>query len=549
MNGSNRRFYALLFFLALIVNLSGIGLHFFTDDPALYAAVAKNLISKHTFWELYTYNQNWLDKPHFPFWMIFFSFKLFGIHEWTYRLPALLFFLLSGLYTYLFSRKYYGREVAVIAVLILMTAQMTLMSNVDVRAEPYLMGLIIGSLYHIARLDERFTFADLLLAALLTACALMTKGLFVIVAIYGGLFIHLLMQGRLLQLFSFKWIGLVLLTAIFVAPELYALYVQFDAHPEKLVFGTHHVSGVKWFLWDSQFSRFVNTGPITRKTGSIFFFVHTLLWAFAPWCLMFYFALYRSVRDIFRKRRLTEYYAFGGGMLLLLLFSVSRFQQPFYPNSIFPLLAIITAPYCCMQLNNFGAKYRLISQWLYIILLPLVVILINVVSHPGNQLLFWVDVLIAVGVVILVVSGVKSGRRKVFMLNCTIVLFVNFYLNTVFYPLLTSYKGQITAAEYINQPQFKQAHIYAIRMENNLFQFYTDKSIDLIQLEKFQSFNPSDSAIFFANQNALDALTQSHAQFKIVKSFVDYPQENLLPAFINSNTRNSTLRHVYLLTK
>lgn len=549
MNDRNGQFYALLFFLAIIVSLSGIGVHFFTDDPGLYASLAKNLIYKHDFWQLYSYNQDWLDKPHFPFWMTYFSFKIFGIHDWAYRLPALLFFLLSCLYTYLFSKKYYGKEIANMAMLILMTAQMVLMSNVDVRAEPYLMGLIIGSIYHISGLDKRFNFADLFFAALFTACAIMTKGLFVIVAIYGGLFFHLLMQKRLLQLFSIKWIGLVLLTAAFVSPEIYALYIQFDAHPEKVVFGMQHVSGIKWFLWDSQFGRFVNSGPITRKSGSVFFFVHTLLWAFAPWCLLFYFAVCRTIREIYRKHKLPEYYAFGGGLLLLLLFSVSRFQQPFYPNSIFPLFAVITAPYCYTQLDKFGTWFRLISQWIYIIALPVLVLIINFVMFPGRQLFFAADCIVFGFIIFLIASEIKRANKKVFMLNCAVALFVNFYFNTVFYPLLTQYKGQISAAEYVNRPQVGKYHLYMLGNENNIFQFYTKRPIDLLSLEQFANFRPTDSAVFFANQTSMDRLVQDHIQFKLLKSFVDYPQENVLPAFVYSPSRYGTLRHVYLITK
>ena len=187
MKDNSKLFYLLLFVLALVVNFSGINVKFFTDDPGLYASIAKNLIYKKDFFSLFTYNQDWLDKPHFPFWMVYFSFKLFGVSVWAYRLPALLFFMLSALYTYLFSKKYYGSEIAFMAVLILMTSQIIIMSNTDVRAEPYLMALVMGSIFHISQLEERFSYWDLLLAALLTACAIMTKGLFVIVAIYGGL--------------------------------------------------------------------------------------------------------------------------------------------------------------------------------------------------------------------------------------------------------------------------------------------------------------------------------------------------------------------------
>jgi 4-amino-4-deoxy-L-arabinose transferase-like glycosyltransferase len=549
MKVQNKLFYILLFVLALIVNFSGINVKFFTDDPGLYASIAKNLIYKKDFLQLFTYNQDWLDKPHFPFWMVLCSFKLFGISEWAYRLPALLFFMLSALYTWLFSKRYYGVEVAAIAVLILMTSLSIIMSNTDVRAEPYLMAFVIGSIYHVARLHERYKLSDLILAALLTACALMTKGLFVMVAIYGGLLGQVLFERRFRSLFSWKWLFLALLIIVFIMPECYALYVQFDAHPEKVVFGRQHVSGIRWFLWDSQFGRFVNNGPITRKSADVFFFVHTLLWAFAPWCLVFYYAVFKSLKSIYQKQKLTEYYTLCGGLLLLLLFSVSKFQLPFYTNTIFPLFAVITAPYCFKQLSNAGNAFRLVGQWVYIVAFPVLVLIINYFSKPDQELWFYVDVIVAILVIAFICYKIKVNHIKVFLLNCTVVLFVNFYLNTVFYEQITAYKGQIAAADYLNQPKFDHLHIYSLRTENNIFQFYNHKHVDFIPLEQFQNFKPVDSAVFYVNQPSMDILVQSHAQFKILQSFTDYPQENLLPKFINRATRDGVLSKVYLIKK
>jgi 4-amino-4-deoxy-L-arabinose transferase-like glycosyltransferase len=549
MKYQNKLFYILLFVLALIVNFSGINVKFFTDDPGLYASIAKNLIYKKDFLQLFTYNQDWLDKPHFPFWMVMCSFKLFGISEWAYRLPALLFFMLSVFYTWLFSKKYYGIEIAAMAVLILMTSLSIIMSNTDVRAEPYLMAFVIGSIYHVARLHERYKFSDLILAALLTACALMTKGLFVMVAIYGGLLGQVLFERKFKSLFSWKWLFLALLIIVFIMPECYALYVQFDSHPEKVVFGRQHVSGIRWFLWDSQFGRFVNNGPITRKSADVFFFVHTLLWAFAPWCLMFYYAVFKNLKSIYQKQKLTEYYTLCGGLLLLVLFSISKFQLPFYTNTIFPLFAVITAPYCFKQLSNAGTAFRLVGQWVYIVAFPVVVLLINYFSSPDKELWFYIDVIVALLVIGFICYKIKINHIKVFLLNCTVVLFVNFYLNTVFYEQITAYKGQITAADYLNQPKFDHLHVYSLRTENNIFQFYNHKHVDFIPLEQFQNFKPVDSAVFYVNQPSMDILVQSHTQFKIMQTFVDYPQENILPKFVNKATRDQVLGKVYLIEK
>jgi 4-amino-4-deoxy-L-arabinose transferase-like glycosyltransferase len=549
MKDKNRLFYILLLVLALIVNFSGINVKFFTDDPGLYAAIAKNLIYKKDLLSLFSYNQDWLDKPHLPFWLVWCSFKLFGISVWAYRLPALMFFILNLVYTYLFSKKYYGIETAIIAVLIVMTSQSILMSNTDVRAEPYLMALVIGSIFHISQLEERFSCTHLLLAALLTACAIMTKGLFVIAAIYGGLAGQFIFKKKLKQLFSFKWLLLFLLTLVFILPEIYALYVQFDTHPEKVVFGRQHVSGIKWFLWDSQFGRFVNSGPITHKSGDVFFFVHTLLWAFAPWCLLFYYAVFKNIKQVFKKRQLAEYYVLSGGLLLLLLFSLSGFQLPFYTNTIFPLFAIITAPYCYKQLGRFGTKFRKIGLWLYIILLPLAIVLMNYFLQPPGEVFFIVDCLAMAILVCLIAFQYNPGYQKVFMLSCVMALFANFYLNTTLYPQMAAYSGQIAAADFINQNTYKKYHIYSLRTENNVFQFYCNRPVDFIPLEKFNALKVTDSSAFYVNQPSMDILLQSHVKFRLMKAFVNYPQENISLNFINKKARYKALGQVYLISK
>lgn len=548
MKDNTKLVYIVLFAMALMVNLTGINVDFFTDDPGLYASIAKNMLYKNDFLQLFTYGQDWLDKPHFPFWMAYLSFKVFGVSVWAYRLPALLFFALGLFYTFLFARKYYSVNTAATAVLILITAQYAFMGNVDVRAEPYLLALIIGSIYHISNLQERFKITDLLLAALLTACAIMTKGIFVIVAIYGALLGQLIFQKRLQQLFSLKFIGLYLLTFIFVLPELYTLYIQFDLHPEKLVFERNGVSGIKWFLWDSQFGRFANNGPISRKSGDVFFYIHTLLWAFAPWCLLFYFALYKRVKNIISKEALPEYYTLSGGLLLLILFSLSGFQLPFYTNAIFPLFAIVLAPYCMMPLAGVEAKLRIISQGIYIVLLPVAIVIINYFLKPDNSLLFNIDCILLFGLILLIVTQVKFVPQKVFMVTCAVVLFANLYLNTVLYKEVVVYNGQIAAAKYINQIQPSNTSVYSVRMQNNVFQFYCNRPVGYMPLEKFGDLN-SSNALYYVNQASLDHLNQNHVYFKIVKDFINYPQEQVLPDFVNYVNRDKVLDKVYLIKK
>jgi len=550
MKKQEKLFYLLVILLAFAVNLSGINGAFFTDDPGLYASIAKNMLYRNDWLSLYSYGQDWLDKPHFPFWMAALSFKLFGISVWAYRLPGLAFFALGCWYTYLLGKKFYTEEVAFVAVLIVLSSQYVIMSNTDVRAEPYLTGLITGAIYHISKLNDRFSYKDILLAALLTACAVMTKGIFVLVVIYGSLLGQLVFTGNFKNVFSLKWIGLFLLTVVFTVPELYALYIQFDLHPEKIVFGRTNVSGIKWFLWDSQFGRFVNSGPISQqKSGDVFFYVHTLLWAFAPWCVIFYYALYKRIRGIIKKEKQVEYYTLSGGLLLLLLFSLSRFQLPFYTNILFPLFALITAPSCFEQLDTWGKRIRITSWWVYIAAFTIGVFFINFFLKPDNYLLFAIDCLAFFGLISLINNRVKVALKAAFFIAIVACLFANFYLVTNLYPLLGKYNGQIEAARYINQSRFAGYNLYSLKQQNNVFQFECKRPVGYVALEDFGNADVKRNSAFYAGQQSVDYLREQNIPFKTLASFTNYPQERILPAFVNKEKRNTVLDKVYLIGK
>ncbi len=536
--------------LAVCINFCGISNSFFTDDQALYASIAKNILFHKNLFELFTYNQNWLDKPHFPFWCIALSFKVFGVSEWAYRLPALLFFIISLAYTYLFTRKYYSSDTALTAVLILATALNVMMGNTDIRAEPYLMGLLTGAIFHISNLKDKFRYYDILFAALFMAFAIMTKGVFLLIPIWGGLIGELLFTGGLKASLNIRWLGLLLLTVVFIIPELYSLYFQFDLHPGKLVFGRHNVSGIKWFLWDSQFGRFVNNGPISRKAaGSIFFYLHTLLWAFAPWCLLLYYAFYKEVKAIFKRQKLAEYYALSGGLLLLILFSLSRFQLPFYTNAIFPLFAIITARFVYVKLSAVAIMLRRIGLWLFSTALTAAVILLNIFSRPSQSLLFGADCFLLIFLISIILINIKNQHKRLFYLACSASIFAGFYLNTIFYRVITSYNGQKLAAQYINLSPFKNAVIYTLNQDDNSFQFYCAKPVTPLKPENFKDTKSQSMEIYYARQSTLNYLNSAHVPYTLLRSFINYPQENILPKFINSDTRKQVLNRVYIISK
>lgn len=79
-------------------------------DAALYASIAKTMAQSNNYIELFVENTDWLDKPHFPFWISALSFEVFGINTFAYKLPALLFVFLGAVYTYLLAKNFTAKK-------------------------------------------------------------------------------------------------------------------------------------------------------------------------------------------------------------------------------------------------------------------------------------------------------------------------------------------------------------------------------------------------------------------------------------------------------
>ncbi|MEJ7609666.1 MAG: glycosyltransferase family 39 protein [Ferruginibacter sp.] len=245
-------------------------------DAMLYANISKRIAFTGDWTNFYVDGLDWLDKPHLPFWITALSFKIFGVSAFAYKLPAFLFWLVSLYYTYRLAAVIYGMAAARYAVLIYGSALHVILANSDVRAEPYLTAFIVMATYFITQAYLKKNLHWFLFAAVASAGAIMTKGLFAGITIVAGFLIYLVFSRQLKELLNYRWWLCLFLSFLFIIPELYTLYVQFDMHPEKTVFGKTNVSGIKFFLWDSQFGRFFNTGPIKGKEIFYFLFIHVM---------------------------------------------------------------------------------------------------------------------------------------------------------------------------------------------------------------------------------------------------------------------------------
>ncbi|CAL1521250.1 glycosyltransferase family 39 protein [Chitinophaga sp. MM2321] len=524
-----------MIFLLVLLQFSALQVPILEPDGALYAGIAKTMVQKHDYLNLFADGHDWLDKPHFPFWMAALSFRFFGFHTWSYKLPAILFLLLGAWYTYKFAWSLYGERTARWAVCIMLTAEHLVISNNDVRAEPYLTGLIIAGVYHFYRgIGFRWSY-HLFLGALFTAAAVMTKGMFALVPVGAAIGGHLLFTRNWQEILQWKWLIAALLTCIFITPELYALYWQFDLHPEKVVFGTTGVSGLQFFFWDSQFGRFMNTGPI-KGAGDPFFFFHTLLWAFLPWSVMLYAAVIIFIKKWKQQR---EYFCISAALATFILFSLSKFQLPHYLNIIFPFFAILTAQYILTLHTDKELRFFRVTQYTIILLLAAAGVVIDLLYKPAMGYIWLLPVAALILLYILLHYWLdKTTKAAVFYRTVAISILLNLYLNTILYPDMMQYQSGSEAALFANTA-LPGTTIGMYKMNSYAFEFYMKAPVTRT--------DTVSNGVFFTTADGLSEL-QQRSSCTIIKSFPNFYVSKLDLPFMRKATRAGTLGENVLIT-
>lgn len=533
-------YFYLLMAIVLVVNGAALFNDILEPDGTLYAGIAKHIAQTNNWMDLWALGAEWLDKPHLPFWLAAISFKLLGISAFAYKLPSFLFFIVSLIYCYRLASLLYSKLVAQLSTLIYGSALHIIISNFDGKVEMYLTAFILGAIYHLYQSEHKKWLGHIIAAALLSACAIMTKGVFALITIVAGFVIYWIKTKQWLQFIQWKWYVFIGLTVLFIVPELYSLYHQFDLHPEKIVFGKTHVSGLKFFIWDSQFGRFFNNGPI-RGEGNPLFFVHTSAWAFLPWTLYIVMAILALLRSNKASAHRPERWIIGGAALItFLMFSLSKFQLPHYIVIVFPQLAMLCAHWLAEKASDKSLKRLAGFQTILFILLMVLLVIIGK-FYAFDAFYVWAAIFFIISLMVLFYPSANS-LLSIIHKGVGFALILGLFLNGLFYPSLLQYQGGMMAAKWLNANPISQPAIL-YQSESIGFDFYYKGKVTYAKTiaPQLHCMRSQDSLLLCCYINALPKFPADSATIRIVKTFSNYHISQLNAQFLNHRTRNAEL--------
>ena len=373
------------FYIALIVLVYIIGMFvtLFENDSAQFAVMAMRMVQENDFLNLFKGTEEYLDKPHMHYWLAALSYKIFGIHDWAYRIPGILSTLLGAYSCYGLGKLLYNKDVGRLSSLIFMTAQTMVLANIDVRTDAVLTGFTIFSIWQLATYIEKNTLKSIALGAFGAGIAFSTKGQIALVVIGISILCHLAYTRKWGQLLSWKVLVAIFVFALTIAPMLYAYYHQFDLHPEKVIRGKDNRSGIFFIFWEQSFERMSGEG-IGKNSSDFFFFFHTFLWVFLPWTVLALIGYWTKVKAFwetkFAYRPNMDFLTVGGISILFLLISFAQFKLPHYMNILMPLYAILSAAFLYVLHQQQKLKLAKIILGIQYFILGLVVIFMVLIS-------------------------------------------------------------------------------------------------------------------------------------------------------------------------
>jgi 4-amino-4-deoxy-L-arabinose transferase-like glycosyltransferase len=432
--------------LVLVVYITGMFVDLMEADAAQYASMSLEMLRTGNYLEIYHRGADYIDKPPLIFWTTALSFKLFGVSNFTYKLPSVLFTLLGLFSVFQFTRMYYGKLPAYLATLMLASCHAWFQINQDVRTDTILAACTMFAIWQLARFEREQKITSVVLASLGMAGAMLTKGPIGLMVPALAIATDAALKRRWSTFFRWQWLVAALIILLALSPMLIGLWYQFDAAGGKETYNGFVSSGIKFYFWTQSFGRLTGESTWRNNTGP-FFFVHTFLWAFLPWSLLALLGYARKVWAIIRSglklAPSAEAYTIGGTILPVIAFSMSQYKLPHYIFVFFPLVAVVTGVAVADVVAGRATGFRWLRGMQAFIAVLLVALAALVLTFILPNASIGVVIASAIGgaAVIYTIFKSRTRLRQLVLPSLLAVITVNLVFNTHIYPQLLQFES------------------------------------------------------------------------------------------------------------
>ncbi len=353
-----RRGAALLIIIITLLWLVIYGAGMFTpalldDADSVHAEAAREMVMRHDWVTLHANGIRYLEKAPLMYWGVATSYVLFGVTEWSTRLPLMLGVLALLLATYGLGAKAYGEKGGFYAALVLGTSLGPYLFTRFLIPDA-LVGLWLTlTFYLFLRSLEGEMPSRLTCWGLAFACGLnvLTKGLIGLVFPAGVIGLYLILRGKLRHLLRLRLLSS---TVVFLAVAVPWHILAALRNPSQ-----GPVRGFLWFYFvNEHFLRYLNKRiPRDYDTVPLLIFWGLLLLWLLPWSAFLPQSFknipvrWRDLRSRLETRQEASLLFFLWAVVILVFFGFST-RQEYYTIPALPGLALLVGGWLAREAES-----------------------------------------------------------------------------------------------------------------------------------------------------------------------------------------------------
>ena len=312
------------------------------DVDTIHAEAAREMLLRHDWVTMYTNGLRYMEKAPLMYWGLAASYELFGISDWSTRLPLVLGLLALVLSTYWLGGYAFGERGGFLSGVVLVTSIGPYIFTRFLIPDALVALWLTISYYFFLRSLEEQTPSRLTCWGFAAACAfnVLTKGLIGLVFPIGTIGLYLWLTGNLRHLLKLRLISSTLVFFVLAAPWHILAAIRNPAQGQA--------RGFLWFYFvNEHIMRFLNkrVPPGYDTVPLLLFWAFLLLWL-VPWAVFLPQALrevplrWHQLRASMDRRQKANLLFLLWALVILLFFSFST-RQEYYTIPALPGVALL----------------------------------------------------------------------------------------------------------------------------------------------------------------------------------------------------------------
>jgi len=365
---------ALIFLLWILIYFASIFTPALLDDvDTVHAEASREMVLRHDWVTLYNDGIRYLEKAPLMYWAIAASYEIFGVKDWSTRLPLMLGVLALLLATYRLGAEASGERGGFWSAVVLATSLGPyIFTRFQIPDIIVALWMTLGALFLLLSLKQE-TPSRWACWGFAATCALnvLTKSLIGLVFPLAAIFLFLLITKNLRHIFKLRLISSMLVFLAIAAPWHILAALR---NPSQ--------GAVKGFLWfyfvNEQFLRYIGkrVPPGYDTVPLLIFWGLTVLWVF-PWMIFLPQSLkqvplrLRELRGKLTPAQQASLFFFIWALVIVGFFTFST-RQEYYTIPAVPALALLIGGWLAKE-SAIAAESRAgrISSWVFFVIVAL----------------------------------------------------------------------------------------------------------------------------------------------------------------------------------